>query len=160
MDLQGVFVKIGDFIKFKGFLVEFLENKRSWKNQKPQENRQKLDFSEPRLYNAPSLHNVEIVLCFFFLQNKIVPKQLFLKSFFCNHFGHDGVLPRTCSVLRKWGAREGGRTLQKDVFQPSKHLLISTFYTALPSKNPSKNPVFTENLYKCLLRTLPRSTCL
>ena len=24
-----VFVKIGDFIKFKGFLVEFLENKRS-----------------------------------------------------------------------------------------------------------------------------------
>ena len=29
VDLQGVFVKIGDFIKFKGFLVEFLENRRS-----------------------------------------------------------------------------------------------------------------------------------
>ena len=28
-DLQGVFVKIGDFVKFKGFLVEFLENRRS-----------------------------------------------------------------------------------------------------------------------------------
>ena len=27
--LQGVFVKIGDFIKFKGFLVELLENRRS-----------------------------------------------------------------------------------------------------------------------------------
>ena len=29
VDLQGVFVKIGDFIKFKGFLVELLENRRS-----------------------------------------------------------------------------------------------------------------------------------
>ena len=27
--LQGVFVEIGDFIKFKGFLVEFQEDKRS-----------------------------------------------------------------------------------------------------------------------------------
>ena len=27
--LQGVFVKIGDFIRFQGFLVEFLENRRS-----------------------------------------------------------------------------------------------------------------------------------
>ena len=26
---EGAFVKIGDFIKFKGFLVEFLENRRS-----------------------------------------------------------------------------------------------------------------------------------
>ena len=41
MDLQGVFVKSGDFIKFKGFLVEFLENRRSWENQKTPENRQK-----------------------------------------------------------------------------------------------------------------------
>ena len=39
--LQGAFVKIRDFIKFKGFLVEFLENKRSWENQKHPENRQK-----------------------------------------------------------------------------------------------------------------------
>ena len=37
--LQGVFVKIGDFIKFKGCLVEFLENRRSWENQKLPENR-------------------------------------------------------------------------------------------------------------------------
>ena len=28
-DLQRVFVKIVDFIKFKGFLVEFLESRRS-----------------------------------------------------------------------------------------------------------------------------------
>ena len=41
VDLQGAFVKIGDFIKFQGFLVEFLENRRSWENQKPPENRQK-----------------------------------------------------------------------------------------------------------------------
>ena len=41
MDLQGVFVKIGDFIKFKDFLVEFLESKRSSENQNPPENRQK-----------------------------------------------------------------------------------------------------------------------
>ena len=27
--VQGVFVKISDFITFKGFLVEFLENKPS-----------------------------------------------------------------------------------------------------------------------------------
>ena len=29
VDLQGMFVKIGDFIQSKGFLVEFLENRRS-----------------------------------------------------------------------------------------------------------------------------------
>ena len=39
--LQGAFVKIRDFIKFKGFLVEFLEHRRSCENQKPPENRQK-----------------------------------------------------------------------------------------------------------------------
>ena len=57
------------------------------------------------------------------------------------------------------GACEGGRTLRKDVFLPSKHLL-SAFYETLPSKNPSKNLVFTESPYKRLLRTLLlRSTC-
>ena len=56
-----------------------------------------------------------------------------------------------------WGAREGGRTLRKDVFLPSKHLL-SAFYETLPFKNPSKNLVFTENPYWRLLRTLLRST--
>ena len=40
---RGVCKKIRDFfIKLeKGFLVEFLENRRSWENQKPPENRQK-----------------------------------------------------------------------------------------------------------------------
>ena len=33
--------QVGDFIKFKGFLLEFLENRRSWEKQKPPENRQK-----------------------------------------------------------------------------------------------------------------------
>ena len=59
MVLQGAFVKIGDFIKFKGFLVEFLENRRSWEKQNPQKIARKVDFSEPRLYNAPSLHTVK-----------------------------------------------------------------------------------------------------
>ena len=35
-------------------------------------------------------------------------------------------------------AREGGRTLRKGVFLPSKRLL-SAFYNTPPSKNPSKN---------------------
>ena len=39
--LQGAFVKIADFTKFKDFLVEFPENRRSWENKKPPENRQK-----------------------------------------------------------------------------------------------------------------------
>ena len=42
--IPRVFVKIGDFIKFKGFLVEFLEKRRSSENQKPPENRQKCGF--------------------------------------------------------------------------------------------------------------------
>ena len=56
-----------------------------------------------------------------------------------------------------YGAREGGRTLRKDVFLPSKRLL-SAFDKTLPSKHPSKNLVFTENPYRRLLRTLLRST--
>ena len=36
--------------------------------------------------------------------------------------------------------------------------LLSDFYNTLPSKNPSKNLVFTENPYRHLLRTLLRST--
>ena len=57
---------------------------------------------------------------------------------------------------------DGGRTLREDVFLPSKHLL-SAFYRKLPSKNPSKNLVFTENpsekhlRLENLLRTLLRS---
>ena len=59
MTLPGVFVKIGDFVKYKGFLVEFLENRRPRENQNPQKIARKIDFSEPRLYNAPSLHSVD-----------------------------------------------------------------------------------------------------
>ena len=60
--------------------------------------------------------------------------------------------------------------MRTDVFLPSKHLL-SAFYKTLPSKNPSKNLVFTKNPHKApsknpskkhfllenLLRTLLRS---
>ena len=67
-------------------------------------------------------------------------------------------------------AREGGRTLRKDVFLPSKHLL-SAFYKMLPFKNPSKNPCLYQKplqvpsknpskkhlLLENLLRTLLRS---
>ena len=53
-----------------------------------------------------------------------------------------------------YGAREGGRTLRMDVFLPSKHLQAPKTF---PSKNPSKNLVFTENPYRHLLRTLLRS---
>ena len=47
--LQGVFVKIGDFLQFRGFPVEFLENRRSTENQKPQKIARKMDFSGPHL---------------------------------------------------------------------------------------------------------------
>ena len=47
----------------------------------------------------------------------------------------------------KVGCTRRGRTLRKDVLLPSKHLL-SDFSKTLPSKNPSKNLVFTENPYK------------
>ena len=58
------------------------------------------------------------------------------------------------------GAREGGRSLRKDVFLPSKHFL-SGFYKTLPSKNPSNklSLVYNEDPYRRLLRTLLRSTC-
>ena len=61
--------------------------------------------------------------------------------------------PRNINLFSmKQGVREGGRTLRKDVFLPSKHLLstfrlLSAFYETLPSKNPSRNLVF-------LLKTL------
>ena len=56
--LQGAFAKFGDFIKFKGFLVEFLENGRSSENQKPPENRQKsgLFWASPFTMCTTSLH--------------------------------------------------------------------------------------------------------
>ena len=78
--------------------------------------------------------------------------------------------PAEISCSHPQGARDGGRTLRKDVFLPSKHLL-SAFYETLPSKNPSKNLIFAENplqspskspskkhlVLKNLLRTLLRS---
>ena len=62
-DLQGVFVKIGDFIKFKGCLVKFLQNRRSSENQKPPEKKEKSIFLSLTVYNAPSLHTVKMCKC-------------------------------------------------------------------------------------------------
>ena len=59
MDLQGVFVKIRDFIKFKGFLVE-LQSRRSWENQKThRKSPEKWIFLSLAFYNAPSLDTVD-----------------------------------------------------------------------------------------------------
>ena len=56
-----MFVKIRDLIKFKGFLVEFLESRRSSENQKPPENHQKIGlFLSLAFYNAPSLRTVNL----------------------------------------------------------------------------------------------------
>ena len=58
-----MFAKIGGFIKFKGFLVEFLKNRRSWENQKtPKKSPEKWIFLGLAFYNAPSLHTVKISL--------------------------------------------------------------------------------------------------
>ena len=43
-EVTRVFVKIGDFIKFEGFLVEFQENKRCWENQEPRKSPEKWIF--------------------------------------------------------------------------------------------------------------------
>ena len=48
VDLQGVFVKIGDFTKFKGFLGIPREQTIVRKSN-PQKIARKMDFSEPRL---------------------------------------------------------------------------------------------------------------
>ena len=61
--LQGVFVKIGGLIEFKGFLWEFLENRSSWENQKPPE---KWTILSVAFYNAPNLHTVEWKYAFYF----------------------------------------------------------------------------------------------
>ena len=41
---RGGFVKIGEFIKFKGCLVESVQNRRSLENQNPPKNCQKSGF--------------------------------------------------------------------------------------------------------------------
>ena len=61
MDLQGAFEKIGDFIKFQVFSSGIpTEQAMLRKAKTPQKITRKVDFSEPRLYNAPSLDTVEI----------------------------------------------------------------------------------------------------
>ena len=60
LDLQGVFIKIGDFIKFKGFLVEFQRaGVPEKKIQNPQKIATNVDFSAPRLLQSTYLHTVE-----------------------------------------------------------------------------------------------------
>ena len=85
VDLQGVFVKIGDSIKFKGFLVDFLQNRRSSENQNfpyfPGE--AKIDFfrearkrPSPRHANSqhkPCLYGLNQTPGFIEISNRILP---------------------------------------------------------------------------------------
>ena len=55
-----MFVKIGDFIKFKGSLVEFLESRAILRRSKaPRKSPEKWTFLSLAFYNAPSLHTVD-----------------------------------------------------------------------------------------------------
>ena len=57
---RGAFVKIGDFIKFQGFHVEFLENQAILRKSKtPRKSPEKWTFLSLAFYNAPSLHTVK-----------------------------------------------------------------------------------------------------
>ena len=57
---KGVFVKIGDFIKFKGFSCGIPREQAILRKSKPPENRQKSGlFLSLAFYNAPSLDTVE-----------------------------------------------------------------------------------------------------
>ena len=61
---KGCLQNIGDSIKFKGLLVELLQNRRSLENQKPPENcPKKWTFLSLAFYNAPSLHAVKRIRC-------------------------------------------------------------------------------------------------
>ena len=79
VDLQGVFVKIGDFnlIKFEGFIVEFIENRRARENPRPPPPRkspEKWTFLSLAFYNAPSLHIVDSIFQLFFSGSRFDPQ--------------------------------------------------------------------------------------
>ena len=58
---RGVCKTRGFYWKFQSFLVEFLENSRSWEIKNPQIIARKVDFSEPYLFlKAPNLDTVEL----------------------------------------------------------------------------------------------------
>ena len=60
MDLQGAFVKIRDFIKFKGFLVEIPREQAILRKSKtPRKSPEKWTFLSLAFYNAPSLRTVK-----------------------------------------------------------------------------------------------------
>ena len=60
VDLQGVFVKIGDFIKFKGFSCGIPREQAILRKSKtPRRSPEKWTFLSLAFYNAPSLHTVE-----------------------------------------------------------------------------------------------------
>ena len=87
-------------------------------------------------------------------------------------------LPHRVEPLTKKNTKmvNGAHTLRTDIFLPSKDLLSAPSFETLPSKNPSKNLVFTETenplqapsknpskkhlLLKNLLTTLPRNLLL
>ena len=66
-----MFVKIGDFIKFKGFLVEFLRGQAILRKSKTsRKSPEKWTFLSLALYNAPSLDTVDI------MESTLQPKSL------------------------------------------------------------------------------------
>ena len=65
------------FIIFKGFLVEFLEKRRSWENQSPRKSPEKWTFLSLAFYNAPSLHTVDSFAFKFWEARKTTKKQGF-----------------------------------------------------------------------------------
>ena len=60
VDLQGVFVKIGDFIKFKGSSCGIPREQATLRKSKtPRKPPEKWTFLSLAFYNAPSLHTVD-----------------------------------------------------------------------------------------------------
>ena len=63
-----MFVKIGDFIKFKGFSCGIPREQAILRQSKtPRKSQEKWTFMSLAFYNAPSLHTVDIlpILCLF-----------------------------------------------------------------------------------------------
>ena len=126
------------FIKFKGFLVEFLENRRSWENQKPPENRQKsvLFWASPF-----TMHLVCTLL------KKVSFELVFFNSFLA-FFAHRGRVfrgfQRFSEVFRDF--QRFSEVFQRPSQSPSQsaiflsELRVVLPLIVLPLKTPTKNP--------------------
>ena len=65
MDLQGAFVRIGDFIRFEGFSSGIPTEQAILRKAKtPRKSPEKWTFLSPAFYNAPSLDTVDLCQVF------------------------------------------------------------------------------------------------